>query len=125
MHAQSQFCQSRLRSIPLALPHAVLPGPKGFRAAFGPAKSRNWPRSEADALLVLANWTTDSLILYAHGGPIRGGPAWISSERYVVDLKVDDSLAYQGGKLIEATPVGQFPVGLQHDQLRLMILSLG
>ncbi len=77
--------------------------------------------------LTLANWTTKGLITYAYNvaaDRILGGPSWIDSERYVIDAKVDDSVAYEAENLIEANVAGRFPPGLRHDQLKLMIQSL-
>jgi bla regulator protein BlaR1 len=79
----------------------------------------------APGTLTLANWTIGSLIVYAYGsGRVLGGPSWINSERYDIDVKVDDSLAYKAGRLIETNMAGQFPPGLRHEQLMLLIQSL-
>ncbi len=74
--------------------------------------------------LTLANWTTRSLLVYAYdvgADHIVGGPTWIDSERYNIDANVDDSLAYDTGKLIDANVAGRFPPGLKHDQLKLTV----
>jgi uncharacterized protein (TIGR03435 family) len=91
------------------------PGNKGSTVKFAPGR------------LTLANWTTKSLIVYAYNvsqHQISGGPSWIDSLRYDIDAKVDDSLAYKTGKLIETNVAGNFPPWLRHEQLMLMIQSL-
>ena len=76
----------------------------------------------APGRLTLANWTAKSLIAYAYNTPnILGGPLWIDSERYVIDVNVDDSQAYESGKLIEFNSAGRFPPGLRQEQLMLTL----
>src|SRR5205823_14951017 len=53
-----------------------------------------------------------------------GGPGWAGSKKYDIDLRVNDALAYESGKLIETNVAGRFPPGLRHDQLRSMLQSL-
>jgi uncharacterized protein (TIGR03435 family) len=77
--------------------------------------------------LTLTNWTPKALIAYAYNLPpnrIMGGPSWIGSEKFLIDAKVNDSLAYEAGKLVEFNATGGFPPGLRHDQLRLALQSL-
>jgi uncharacterized protein (TIGR03435 family) len=92
-----------------------------------PAKNDGTTVRFVPGSLRLANWTTRSLIVYAYDvgtDDIVDGPAWIDSERYDIDANVDDSLAYDIGKLIDANVAGRFPPGLRHDQLKSAVQSL-
>jgi len=48
----------------------------------------------------------------------------MGSERYVVDVKVNDSLAYESGKLVGFNSAGRFPPGLRGRQFMKMLQSL-
>jgi uncharacterized protein (TIGR03435 family) len=78
----------------------------------------------APGRITLANWTVKGLLGYAYNLEPVGGPGWADSKKYDIDLRVNDSLAYESGKLIETNVAGRFPPGLRHDQLRSMLQSL-
>jgi bla regulator protein BlaR1 len=78
----------------------------------------------APGRITLANWTVKGLLLYAYNLEPVGGPGWVDSQKYDVDLRVNDALAYESGRLIETNVAGRFPPGLRHDQLRSMLQSL-
>ena len=79
----------------------------------------------APGRLTIANWTTMGLIKYAYGTiHTVGGPAWMDTERYIIDVKVDDSRAYESGKLVDYPVGGGFPLGLRHKELQSVLQSL-
>lgn len=80
----------------------------------------------APGRLTLANWTTKDLITYAYDTThIVGGPSWTDTERYIINVKVDDSRAYESGKLVGFnSPQGSFPPGLRHRELMFMLQSV-
>ncbi|PYT85825.1 MAG: hypothetical protein DMG36_27155, partial [Acidobacteria bacterium] len=78
----------------------------------------------APGRITLANWTVKGLLLYAYNLEPVGGPGWVDSKTYDIDLRVNDALAYKSGRLIETNVAGRFPPGLRHDQLMLMFQSL-
>ena len=78
----------------------------------------------APGRITLANWTVKGLLVYAYNLEPVGGPGWVDSKRYDIDVRVNDALAYKSGRLIETNVAGRFPPGLRHDQLKLMVQSL-
>jgi bla regulator protein blaR1 len=92
-----------------------------------PAKNDGNTVRSIPGRLTLGNWTTRALIVYAYdvgSDHVSGAPDWINSERYDIDANVDDSLAYDTGKLIEFNVAGRFPPGLRHDQLKLAVQAM-
>jgi bla regulator protein blaR1 len=115
----------QLRAEPVQITGVPLPSFEGTSVWASPSGNQAATVRFVLGRLTLANWTTKSLIAYAYNtNHIVGGPAWIYSERYVVEVKVDDPRAYEARKLVEFDVTGTFPPGPQHDQLGLMLQSL-